>query len=84
MSGYYCSDLEINKIDFVSDSLLVILVNGTEVKVLGTEKFMAGTLLYYTRNKQYHETLKELKTAVQSCKASELEGFAISDLKKKV
>ena len=40
--GYYFSETEINKVQFVSDSVLAVLVNGFEVKVLSTDRFLAG------------------------------------------
>ena len=40
--GYYCSDKEINQIYFMADSVLVILVNQEEIRVLYTEKFKPG------------------------------------------
>ena len=40
--GYYCSDKEINQVYFMADSVLVILLNGEEIKVLYTEKFKPG------------------------------------------
>jgi len=39
MDGYYCCDEEINSINFMGDSILVVLVNNKEIKVLYTTKF---------------------------------------------
>jgi len=40
--GFYCSEQEINSCHFMSDSVLVILVNQTKVKILHTKKFQPG------------------------------------------
>lgn len=37
--GFYCSEQEINSCHFMGDSVLVILVNQSKVKVLHTKKF---------------------------------------------
>lgn len=42
MDGYYCCDEEINQIYFMADSILVVLVNNKEIKVLYTTKFQPG------------------------------------------
>ena len=42
MDGFYYSDSEINSLYFVSDSILFVLVNGREVKLLYTTKFYPG------------------------------------------
>ena len=40
--GFYYSEHEINSLSFVGDSLLFVLVNGKEVKLLYTTKFYPG------------------------------------------
>ena len=40
--GYYCCDKEINQVYFMADSVLVLLLNGEEIRVLYTEKFKPG------------------------------------------
>ena len=90
MDGIYCSDKEINQVYFMADSVLVLLLNNEEIKVVYTEKFQPGS---------YHQFLeeikddkgnlsqtvvywKEFKAAVEGTRASELEsGHTIKDIK---
>ena len=46
MDGYYCCDEEINQVYFMGDSILVVLVNSKELKVLYTTKFQPGDYKY--------------------------------------
>ena len=46
MDGYYCCDEEINQVYFMGDSILVVLVNSKELKVLYTTKFQPGDYQY--------------------------------------
>jgi hypothetical protein len=41
--GFYINEQEINSIHFMGDSILVILVNQSKIKVLYTRKFHAGS-----------------------------------------
>ena len=49
--GFYCSDFEINQVYFISDSLLAIVVNDDEVRILSTDCFKAGDIHLLTKNK---------------------------------
>lgn len=42
MDGFYYSDHEINSIAFLGDSILFVLINNKEVKILYTTKFYPG------------------------------------------
>ncbi len=42
MDGFYYSDQEINSLYFMGDSILFVLVNDREIKVLYTTKFYPG------------------------------------------
>jgi hypothetical protein len=42
MDGFYYSDSEINSLSFVGDSIIQILTNGREIKILYTTKFYPG------------------------------------------
>ena len=42
MDGFYYSEQEINSLFFIGDSILLVLVNGRELKVLYTTKFYPG------------------------------------------
>jgi hypothetical protein len=46
MDGYYCCDEEINQVYFMGDSILVVLVNMKELKILYTTKFQPGDYKY--------------------------------------
>jgi len=46
MDGYYYTEQEINGIYFIGDSILFILVNGKEVRILYTTKFHPGHFKY--------------------------------------
>ena len=52
MCGFYCSDFEINQVYFITDSVLAIVVNFDEIKILGTDRFRAGYINTMTKNKQ--------------------------------
>lgn len=71
--GFYCSDFEINQVYFITDSVLAIVVNADEVKILGTDRFKPGDIHMITKNKQPNEVKKEFAKFVQSSKACELE-----------
>lgn len=49
--GFYCSDLDINQVYFISDSLLSIVVANEEVRILSTDRFKAGDIHLLTKNK---------------------------------
>ena len=42
LDGFYCSDQVINQVYFMADSVLAILVNQEEIRVLNTDKFKPG------------------------------------------
>jgi hypothetical protein len=46
MDGYYCCEEEINQVYFMADSILVVLVNNKELKILYTPKFQPGDYKY--------------------------------------
>ena len=72
----------------MADSILVILVNQEEIKVLHTEKFQLGDLKHFEEQRVTSEELsinKFFKETVEGTKASELEtGYKIRDIKKGV
>jgi len=84
--GFYCSDQEINQVYFMADSVLMILVNQEEVRVLYTEKFKPGCVI---------ETLakggdpssdllisRDFKATVEATRGSELEvGHRVPDIR---
>ena len=49
--GYICSELAINKMFFISDSLLAVVIEGNQVKVLSTELFRPGQVESLLQNK---------------------------------
>ena len=71
--GFYCSDFEINQVYFITDSVLAIVVNADEVKILGTDRFKPGYIGLITKNKQPNEVKKEFSKFVQISKSCELE-----------
>jgi hypothetical protein len=86
MDGYYCCDEEINQIYFMGDSILVILVNSKELKILYTTKFQPGDYKYLDvesgKDDLYQSVFKE---AVSSSKHSELwHGFDFNDIRRGV
>ena len=42
MDGFYYSDKQITSLFFIAESVLLALVNGSEIKVLYTTKFYPG------------------------------------------
>ena len=57
--GFYCCNFEINQVYFITDSLLAIVVNMDEVRILATDRFKPGDIHLLTKNKQPHEIKKE-------------------------
>lgn len=85
LCGFYCSDQEISQVYFLADSVLAIVVNGEQVKVLSTDRFRQGDIHLITKNKQPLEVKKELHKMVFACRSSELEkGQKIRELKTRV
>ena len=80
--GYYCSDQEINKVYFMGDSVLVILVNQEEIKVLYTEKFQPGECKHLELNNEDIIVNNVFKDTIEGTKASELEkGYRVQNIK---
>lgn len=81
--GYYCSDKEINQIYFMADSVLVILVDQAEIRVLYTEKFKPGDVSQIAAQSQGDAIVShDFKATVEGTKASELEtGHLVRDIK---
>lgn len=75
--GFYCCDQEINQIYFMADSVLVILVNQEEMRVIYTEKFKPGSLIKNLSTKGHPgEDLivnRDFKATVEATRGSELE-----------
>lgn len=81
--GYYCSELAINKLFFIGDSLLVIIIEGNQIKVLSTDLFRSGQESSLTYGKQPHEIIRAVKAEVQASKEAEIEvGHSVDGLKK--
>ena len=80
--GYYCSDQEINQVYFMGDSVLVILVNQEEIKVLYTEKFQPGECKHLELNNEDIIVNNVFKDTIEGTKASELEkGYRVQNIK---
>ena len=83
--GFYCTDQEINQVYFMADSVLVILVNSEEIRVLYTEKFKPGSVSMLAPLRGAGEDLlatRDFKATVQATKGSELEaGQRVHDIK---
>ena len=89
--GFYCCDAEINQIYFMADSVLVLLVNQEEIRVVYTEKFKPGSLVKSLADERpWSDRLgcedllvnRNYKATVEATKGSELEtGQIIKDTK---
>ena len=80
--GYYCSEQEINQVYFMGDSVLVILVNQEEIKVLYTEKFQPGECQHLELANEDILVNNVFKEYIEGTKASELEkGYKVHDIK---
>ena len=80
--GYYCSEQEINQVYFMGDSVIVILVNQEEIKVLYTEKFQPGECKHLELSNEDIIVNNVFKDTIEGTKASELEkGYKIHDIK---
>lgn len=63
---------------FMADSVIAILVNKEEIKVLYTEKFNPGSVTQMTENM----LSRDFKSTVEGTKASELEvGHIVSSIR---
>lgn len=82
MDGFYYSDNEINSLYFMGDSILFVLVNGREVKVLYTTKFYPGHFKFLENAKKDDLLNNQFEKVIQVTAHAELEkGFEISDIK---
>ena len=52
LDGYYCCEKVISQVYFMADSILGILVNSEEFRLLNTERFKQGDVSYFTKGKR--------------------------------
>ena len=82
MDGFYYSDQEINSLFFMGDSILFVLVNGREVKVLYTTKFHPGHFKFLENAKKDDLLNNPFEKVISVTSHSELErGFEQPDIK---
>ena len=61
--GFICSDHFITSVRFLADSLVAIVINGNELRVLSTMDFLPEQIEGMIIDKKRHETLREFKEA---------------------
>jgi len=82
MDGFYYSDQEINSLFFISDSILFVLINGREIKVLYTTKFYPGHFKFLENAKKDDLLNNQFEKVISVTSHAELEkGFEVPDIK---
>lgn len=82
MDGFYYSDQEINSLQFMGDSILFVLVNGREVKILYIPKFYPGHFKFLENAKRDDSINNQFEKVISLTANSELEkGHEISDIR---
>ena len=71
--GFYCSDSQIKSVRFLADSLLAIVVDSNEVRVLSTAKFIPDMIEGLLQDKKRHQTIREVKEAVNISSKSQMQ-----------
>lgn len=70
---YYQEDQEINSLYFVGDSILFVLVNHSQVKMLYTTKFYPGHFSLLEKKKEGENMRDKFKKVVETTAHAELE-----------
>ena len=81
MDGFYCSESEINSVYFMGDSLFMILVDQTKIKLLYTKKFHNGDYTWLNASEfkadfklHYKRMIEFTKHAELDCNSVEVKG----------